>query len=130
MKRLILASISPDDELMEIIDCKGNRISIDDISDESFYDNNNWLDSFIGVQAILEGVPYCNFYKSKGSGYQRGGDTEVVITRTPKTYKYYCDYALNNIRRKRFKSIDDIKQFLHQVAHDRAEFYREYLKKK
>ena len=130
MKRLILASISPDDELMEIIDCKGNRISIDDISDESFYDTNNWLDSFIGVQAILEGVPYCNFYKSTGSGYQRGGDTEVVITRTPKTYKYYCDYALNNIRRKRFKSIDDIKQFLHQVAHDRAEFYGEYLKKK
>ena len=110
MKRVILCS---ENNLM-IRDGKGNSITIDELCDASFYDKYGHVNTFSGVSIYKDGKEYCWIFKSKGSGYERGGDTEKVITRTPKKYLYYCEFY-DSDKRKRFKTIEDIRAFLYTI---------------
>lgn len=110
MKRVIYSTTSD----LKIRDGKHDFITIDEISDKSFYNEYGSINTFSGVSVYKGGEWYCSIFKSGGSGYQRGGDTELVITRTPKTYLYYCE-LMHSAKRKRFKTIEDVKVFLHTI---------------
>lgn len=110
MKRVICSRTSN----LTIRDSKWNVITIDELCDESFYNEHGRIDTFSGVQVRKDNKDYCTIYKSIGSGYQRGGDTELVITSKPRVYLYYCEFYHNNTR-KRFRTIEDIKSFLYTI---------------